>query len=210
MKCDDARSAYLAGEATTDQLRHLDTCAQCSAVRIGLDAIGASLTDDMFWAEPPPDFENRLVGLIEGRSQVPTRARSLRWWGSAAGVAAAVAAAVITVWMVTRSQPADWEVALPGTAEAPYATGVVQGWNEPGGTRLALEVTGLPEAPAGSVYELWLSEGSRHISSGTFVAAERVELWVGVARRDFPRLWITLEPLDEDESPSGVTVMDTG
>ena len=127
-----------------------------------------------------------------------------------AGVAA-VALLVAGSWALLRSPAPDWEVALPGTEHAPEAMGVVRGWNVAGGsTRLTLEVSGLDPAPAGTFYEFWFSEGSRHISSGTFTVADGTEMWVGVARKDFPRLWITLEPIDDDESPSGLTVMDTG
>ncbi len=210
MKCDDARTAYLSGQATSDQMRHLETCAQCGAERTGLEAFRSSLDDPMFWEEPSATVEDRVVDLIGGRIDADTAAPLHRRWWTAAGVAAAVAVALLGTWTVTRTPSADWEVSLPGTAEAPQASGVVRGWNEPEGTRLALEVEDLPDAPTGSVYELWFSEGSRHISSGTFIAADGVELWVGVSRRDFPRLWITLEPLDDDESPSGFTVMDTG
>jgi hypothetical protein len=210
MKCEDARSAYLSGAATSEELRHLETCGQCRDERDGLDLVLTSLRDGMLWDEPAPGVEDQLVSLIESGSEPSTGSRPNRPWWIAVGVAAALVAAVFAAWTVTSSNTPDWEVALPGTSHAPQAAGVVRGWNESGGTRLALSVTGLPAAPAGSVYELWFSEGSRHISSGTFVAAGDVELWVGVARRDFPRLWITLEPLDANESPSPVTVMDTG
>jgi len=59
-------------------------------------------------------------------------------------------------------------------------------------------------------WELWLTSEAVHVSAGTFTAAGDVELWVGVARRDYPRLWVTLEPVDEDESLSGLNVLDTG
>ena len=87
---------------------------------------------------------------------------------------------------------------------------VVEGWNEPGGTRVSLDIEGLPMAPEGSIYEFWFTRDDIHISAGTFVSPIDVQLWAGVTRREFPRLWITLEPIDNDESPSGINVMDTG
>ena len=59
-------------------------------------------------------------------------------------------------------------------------------------------------------WELWLTSEAVHVSAGTFTAAGDVELWVGVARRDYPRPWVTLEPVDEGESLSGLNVLDTG
>ena len=75
---------------------------------------------------------------------------------------------------------------------------------------MVVAIEGLNPAPDGFVYEFWLSDGPVHISAGTFHSDGEIELWSGVSRADFPRLWITLEPLDEDESPSGNTVLDTG
>ena len=99
---------------------------------------------------------------------------------------------------------------MPGTELAPTAAASVEGWNEESGTRMMLAIQGLERAPAGYVYELWLSDGPIHISAGTFTASGEIEMWTGVARAAFPRLWVTLEPIDEDESPSGRTVLDTG
>jgi hypothetical protein len=90
------------------------------------------------------------------------------------------------------------------------ASGTVAGWNTESGTRMVLDIEGLDPAPPGFVYELWLSAGPRHISAGTFVeAGNDLELWAGVSRRDYPRVWVTLEPLDDNESLSGETVLDT-
>jgi len=75
---------------------------------------------------------------------------------------------------------------------------------------MVADIAGLDLAPAGSFHEFWLSSGPVHISAGTFHTGGQIELWSGVARSDYPRLWVTLEPIDDDESPSPVTVLDTG
>ncbi len=126
----------------------------------------------------------------------------------------AVAAAVVAVVAVgaivaTRQAAPDWEVALAGTDAAPGASAIARGWNEPSGTRMELDVSGLDPAPDGFVYELWLSEGPIHVSAGTFRSAEDVQLWVGVRRSDYPRVWITLEPIDDDPGPAR-NILDTG
>jgi hypothetical protein len=208
MRCDDVQSAYLAGDASSEQMRHLTTCSACRSARSELDATLRLLDDAAIWQEPSQGLEEELVSLIAGRSVAETAARRKRgWW---LGAAALLMAAAVTagLWMTTRPPNPDWEVAVSGTPDAPLASGVVQGWNEPGGTRLTLAVEGLAEAPPGSVYEVWFSRDRVHISAGTFNSAGEVELWVGVARRDFPRIWVTVEPLVEDEAPSGATVLD--
>ena len=99
---------------------------------------------------------------------------------------------------------------MPGTDLAPAATSTVAGWNENTGTRLLVTIEGLDPAPEGYLYEFWLSDGPLHISAGSFTDSGEIDLWTGVRRGDFPRLWVTLEPIDEDESPSSLTVLDTG
>lgn len=74
---------------------------------------------------------------------------------------------------------------------------------------MRVRTTGLDPAPDGFVYEMWLSKDEIHISGGTFTQPNDVELLIGVTRADYPRIWITLEAIDEDESPSPATVLDT-
>ena len=211
MNCEHARTLYLAGDAGAAEMRHLDSCAECSSERAVLDATAAALADPAMWVEPSAHIADQVVAMISGGSgaAADTPQRRATPWGRIIAVAAAVVIAV-GVAVAQRPPQPDWEVAMPGTEAAPVATASVKGWNEEGGTRLLLNVTGLPDAPAGSVYELWLTSDAVHVSAGTFTAAGDVDLWVGVSRRDYPRLWVTLEKVDEDESLSGINVMDTG
>lgn len=209
MKCDDARSAFLSGDAGQPELDHLGSCSDCRREWDALETSRRVLDDPAFWEDPSPALEDQVVALIGGTSEQTAQPRRRTWLGAlASGSVAALVA--LALWIGLPGPGPDWEVALPGTSEAPGAFGLVRGWNEPSGTRVALDIEGLPPAPDGSLYEFWFSSGDLHISAGTFAAPESVELWAGVSRADFPRLWITLEPVDEDESPSGVNVMDTG
>ncbi len=210
MNCDDARSAFLSGDAGQRELDHLGSCSDCRMEWEALETSRQLLDNPALWEEPSPDLEGRVVALIGGTPEqtTPTRSRARMWVLGGGGVAAALVG--VFLWIGLSSAGPDWEVDLPGTAEAPDASGVVRGWNQPSGTRVALDIEGLPPAPDGSLYEFWFSSGELHISAGTFAAPESVELSVGVSRADFSRLWITLEPIDEDESPSGLNVMDTG
>jgi len=215
MKCDDARTAFLAGDEGQTELDHLSSCTDCRGLWASLDTYRRILDDPEFWQVPSPALEDRVVAIIGGppgpteRPVVTSKRFNRRRFVLVGGVAAVLT--VIVAWIGLRSiDGSDWKVAIPGTNEAPLATGVVEGWNEPGGTRVVLDIQGLAPAPEGSVYEFWFSRDDLHISAGTFVNPTNVELWTGVSRREFPRLWITLEPLDDDESPSGTNVMDTG
>ena len=209
MKCDDVQSAYLAGDASRQQMQHLTSCSVCRSARGELDTTLRLLDDGALWQEPSAGSEEELVALIAGQSVSESGGRRQRPWWIAAAAVLVVTAITVGLWATARAPDPDWEVAISGTVDAPLASGVVRGWNEPGGTRLALDVEGLAAAPSGSVYEVWFSRDRFHISAGTFISAGDVELWVGVPRRDFPRIWVTIEPLDEDEAPSGTTVLDT-
>jgi hypothetical protein len=211
MNCDEIRAAYLQGGLSEGELAHLGACPECRRVRDDLDAAAALLRDPALWEEPPADLEDRVVGAVAGASATGERRRRSRF-KLFTGIAAAVVvvAAVAAALLVTRSPAPDWEVAIAGNELSSGARGTVSGWNTPAGTRVAIDVTGLGPAPAGHIYEMWFSAGSIHLSAGTFRSFDDVELWVGAARADFPRIWVTLEPIDGDESPSGRTVLDTG
>jgi anti-sigma factor RsiW len=209
MNCEEFRSARLAGEDTEAMRHHLEGCAACRSQVSRLDAGSAALSDASLWEEPSPELAGQVEALITAAgSSDRSGSRRPRFLKVAAAAAAVVIVAAASLALLRPSAP-DWEVALPGTDLAPAAIGTVRGWNEAAGTRMVVDVEGLAPAPEGFVYEFWLSDGPLHVSAGTFAGPGRVELWSGVARADFPRLWITLEPLDEDTSPSGQTVLDT-
>jgi hypothetical protein len=209
MNCEEFRSARLAGESAETMRDHLEGCAACRGQVNRLDAGSAALSDASLWEEPSPELAGQVEALITaaGRS-ADSDSRRPRFLQAAAAAAAVVIIAAASFAFLRPSAP-DWKVALPGTDLAPTAIGTVRGWNVDTGTRMVVDIEGLPPAPEGFVYEFWLSDGPLHVSAGTFVGSGQVELWSGVARADFPRLWITLEPVDEDTSPSGETVLDT-
>ena len=209
MNCDEFRAQYLAGENGEATDAHLTGCAACRSRHPDLEAGRIALMDPAIWEEPPPELEDQVIALIAGnQNRAPTGAGRLERWVRPL-VAAAVVVVAVGLYGVLRSPSPDWEVAMPGTDLAPLATSTVAGWNTDAGTRMILAVEGLHPAPDGFVYEFWLSDGPLHISAGTFSADGEIELWAGVTRAEFPRLWVTLEPLDDDESPSGHTVLDT-
>lgn len=209
MNCERIRAMFLSGEPDEVTRAHMADCAACRRTRAELEAARAALMDSSIWEEPSRELEEQVVSLISGsrRGADASRERAPRRLWPLAAAAAAIAAVAIVAGV--RSPSPDWVVAMPGTQLAEQASSTVSGWNTDSGTRMILSVDGLERAPEGYVYELWLSRGPLHISAGTFSAAGDIELWAGVARADFPRLWVTLEPLDDDESPSQHTVLDT-
>ncbi len=208
MICDDARGAFLAGEPTAEQTNHLASCSACKSMADELETTRLALERDDVWEEPGPDLEDRVVTLIAGTAPAANATRPSGWWAAAAVIVGLLVTGGL--WATQGGSSPDWEATLPGTIEAPNASGVVRGWNDAAGTRLRFDIVGLEDAPPGSVYQVWFSREATHVSAGTFAAAGEIEMWTGISRRDFPRIWITLELLDADESPSGYAVMDTG
>lgn len=212
MNCEEFRAAVVSGAEDEETRLHESSCASCRAQANGLRAAFDSLAKPAVWEEPSPELGGQIEALIRSASgeSAVSELRTRRPWGAVAAAVAAVLVLFVGSIALLRGSSPDWEVALPATDLAPTATGVVQGWNEESGTRMVVSIDGLDPAPSGFVYEFWLSDGPIHISAGTFHSGGEIELWSGVGRTEFPRLWITLEPLDEDESPSGNTVLDTG
>lgn len=214
MNCDDFRAAHLAGDDSEALARHLRECGHCRRIGTELDMVRGALADPSLWEEPPPGLEQQVVALVStgpeaAANRRPRSRRAVQVASFAAAIVFVLAIVVSGVVLRQSGQP-DWSVTMPGTSLAPGATSTVDGWNTAFGARIVLDIEGLDPAPPGYTYELWFSRDSVHVSAGTFTAGGTVELGTGVRRAEFPRLWVTLEPLDEDESPSGHTVLDTG
>lgn len=203
MRCEEARAALLAGETDPRVEEHLSTCPSCRAEMGRIEEMRAALGDALTWLEPATGLEDQVMTLL-----TPARARDD---GRRLGVVAAAVVAVIlggvVVWTATRPPPPDWEVTLPGVGHPGEVT--VAGWNRDGATALRVSADGITPAPGGHVYELWLSRDGAYVSAGSFVTVDQpVLLSVGVSRRDYPRVWITLEPLDGDPAPSKQVLFD--
>ena len=176
--------------------------------------LNSTLSSHSMWEEPPSDLSDRILQTVRGhdeRSQSERVAQPERsWMGLVAGVAVTLLVVLGGTFLATRTLEADWEMTLMTTDEAPAATALVRGWSTASGTRMVLEIAGIEDAPSGSYYEIWLTAlDGRHISAGTFNGSGRVTAFVGVRRADYPRIWITLEPVDDDLGPSPETYFDT-
>jgi hypothetical protein len=215
VNCAEIRAAYLAGERSDPVASHLRGCSECRRVLPQLDRVRGHLNEPGIWETPSPDLGERVLDTIRGSrgggSAAPSAGRrGWRWLAGGVAVAAVVIAVVAVVVQSSGSDGADWRVALQPTDSAPESDAIVEGWNRPEGTEMVLEVTGLPPSGPDAHYAIWLtSPDGRHISAGTFTSSGTIVAWAGVRRADFPRIWITLEANDDDESLSGRTVLDT-
>ena len=80
----------------------------------------------------------------------------------------------------------------------------------PIGTRIILDVAGLPPAEPGTYYEAWMRvDAETGVSAGTFHLRGgdgEIELWSGVTAADYPLLTVTVQ--DEGQAASsGVVVL---
>ncbi len=208
MNCDDVRQAIASGydPAQRDpQLdAHLAVCPSCRLQIRPMQTLGATLRDPVLWEEPPRELEERVVSTVlpQGRSS----RRPGRWW-----LVGAVAAILIVMGAVVALMPRpDWTLDLVAGADAPGASAVVSGWNTGEGTRMVLDLTGLPGPGQHAYYEVWMTApDGHHISAGTFSDSGKVTVTAGVLRVDYPRIWVTREPDDGDPAPYPSVVLDT-
>ena len=212
MRCEEARAQYLGGDASEAARDHLSSCPYCIAHRSALGSMLQILDDPLLWIEPPPELEQRVTRLIEtSDAEEPPMAGRRRRWQIIAAAAVVIVAVATGAFLFGRQPPPDWEITTAGVGPGESAVAVIGGWNVEGGTRVVLAAEGLAAAPAGYMYELWFIRDSSPISGGTFAAADQpVKLFVGVGRREYPRVAVTLEPLDGDPAPSGIFVFDAG
>ncbi|HEX2152633.1 MAG TPA: anti-sigma factor [Acidimicrobiia bacterium] len=190
-------------EDQTAVTSHLAVCPQCRMRVASSEALGRHLRDPLIWEEPPDELADRVVATVAG--EAVAKDRRPRWW--VFGVAAALAL-VVAIGLTMSNQP-DWTVALAPAPQAPGAAATVSGWNMEHGTKMMVEVSGLEHSGSDAYYEMWLTApDGRHVSAGTFRMSGRFEMMAGVRRTDYPRLWITLEPADNDPSPYPHMVLD--
>lgn len=189
------------------------------------------LGDPGVWVEADPGLEDSIVaaitaeaaarpdltadtGLVESPtdSNVVPISASRRWFGPAvAGVAAALTLLVGGLILTSGDdEPGGLEVALAPTDLAPGAEALARVAETPLGTRIILDVSGLPPAEPGTYYEAWMRvDAEVGVSAGTFHLRGgdgEIELWSGVTANDYPLFTITVQNEGQAAS-SGVVVL---
>lgn len=201
-----------------------------------LAALDELLGDASLWSEADPGDEEAIVAAILAEASaadsgnldaaphvdvtpeaeieatvIPLRRRS---WGTAVlSAAAGIVVALLGVAALTAladREAGEVALSLDGTENAPDASAVARIVALDAGTRIELDVSGLPPAPPGSYYEAWLRESPEvGVSAGTFHMRggdDSIELWAGVVLDDYPLVTVTIQDEAEPES-SGVVVL---
>jgi hypothetical protein len=131
-----------------------------------------------------------------------------------AAAAAVLIVVVVAVAAVRKAPQAGVEhLALRPAAGAPAtAVGDAELEERADGTRILLDVHGLPPAAPGTYYEAWLrqnkevgvSAGSFHLHGG---GTEQIELWAAVSPKEYPLFTVTLQQEDAGAESSGVVFL---
>lgn len=205
MTCDTVLERVARGGWENDPAvsAHLSVCPQCRLQLEPAEALGRHLRDPLLWEDPPDPLRDQVVVAVAGESSA--QQRRPRWW--ILGAVAVLALAVL-VGIRLADRP-DWSIELTSGPSAPQAAATVAGWNLEHGTRIVVDVAGLEPTGPDAYYEMWLTApDGRHVSAGTFRTSGHFEMVAGVRRADFPRVWVTREPADDDPGPFPETVLD--
>jgi len=179
------------------------------------DAIVAMISAEIEAASSDPETTNRPTELprlapitngassktepIGGATVIPI-SMAHRWLRPVGvGVAAAIvliAGYALGANSIGRDDGTEFALAATELAPGGEATAVISETLQ--GTRIRLDVSGLPPAADGSYYEAWLRQNAEiGVSAGTFHLRGGddgvIELWAGVSVEDYPLFTITVQ-----------------
>lgn len=200
---------------------HLSECAACRLKLAELIETIDLLPLATPLVTPPPGLRSLVLDRIAAESGV-SDARRRRYVPVWAAVAAAFALVVgmyalmqvdrlrHTVDGFTRAAPVEQTVMMAGTYAVPNASGRMLVSREGGGTRITLQVQGLPPLEGPQAYQLWLIKDGVRTNGGVFVvdAAGKGGLatWLP-GHVAFDSCGITKEPDALGAHPRGTKVM---
>ncbi|WP_433018156.1 anti-sigma factor [Kribbella sp. CA-294648] len=185
---------------------------------LGLDTdVTEILRDDTVWKQPPAWLEAKVTEQLResaaprSTNVVPLR-RRLSGAGGGVRLAAAAAALLASAGAVTAvlAGSRGAEMTMAGTALAQGASAKASVMETVSGIEFALDVDGLPPAPADSYYQGWVKGSKGLVSIGTFHlrgGSKNVVLWSGVSPSDYPTVTVTLQHIGEGPASSGRIVL---
>jgi anti-sigma-K factor RskA len=234
--CGDDAGAYVL-RALSDGERsafaaHLETCADCRTEVEELQVVADQLPMAAPQLVPPPDIRNRLMAIVESEAELlraagpeadrvtpapaQMRLRDRVWWPSWAvspGFAAAAASVLILagvgagVLLSAEDGPGPVRTvpAQVASSTAAVAHVAVQGG------RATLQVRGLPAAPEGQVYQVWLKtgDGAPRPTHTLFTVRPdgRAAVNVDEAVDGVDELLVTAEPTGGSTAPTSAPVL---
>jgi anti-sigma-K factor RskA len=155
---------------------HLATCERCREELAELRDPVAMLAYGVEAPAPPPELRTRILDAAraERSNVVPIRRKLPAALGAVAAVAATVAIG-LGLWAASVSNDLDRARSVVAILADPQATSIpLEGASgrvvvtDTG--EAALVVSGLPAAPKGKTYEIWVVEDGRTLPAGVFEA----------------------------------------
>ena len=206
---------YVLGALTEEEheafLVHLDTCAVCREEVAALHAVAAALPGAAPQFSAPSTLKRRVMsevrhdarqraGARERSAQAPRRVFGMRVRlvpALAAGLAAVLAVAIV----VATSGGGGGARVVGAHVSAPGASASVR----LSGGHAFLNVSGMPQAPPGRVYELWVKRaGAPEATDALFTVTARGDATVGVpgSVSGVKALLVTAEPRGGSLAPT--------
>ncbi|HUG16585.1 MAG TPA: anti-sigma factor [Thermomicrobiales bacterium] len=227
--------AYALGSLSREEAGAIEThvlaCAECREALHEYEEVMRLLPHALPVVEPPPSARSELLARLQHGAQPPrrpARPRPLvtRWSAIAAVLSVLLLMTLaIAIWgrpaelppespaerlANLRNQPTVEMLSMSGSPDAPSAAG--QLIVNPGDTRAALLVSGLPPLPREHQYQFWFVQpDDTRVSGGVFSVDANGWAIVAVdAPRAFSRAWrcgVTEEPAGGSPEPTGRNVL---
>lgn len=202
-------------------LHELLAAGEAEELSVKVDVLKAQVLGAAFAQRAPLGLEKQVdyngqsdttSEFVVDRSRTPKeKARSLRW-----GLGIWAVVSIIVFWLVPKADFAGQALLnkplhMDASTLYPHTQGMLMMKIEPGMMALTLRLKGLPRAPTGGCFELWLvTPKGRHIGYGEFVPSLSGQATV-VAKVpedvSFVQVGITREPRWGDKRPLGQSVV---
>jgi anti-sigma-K factor RskA len=205
---------------------HVDTCTHCQQEIAKLTMVRDALPLAVEQIAPPPELGDRIMGVVSSEAELlraagseadrpAKRERERRGWrsnwlsGGVIGLAtgAALAAGFVLGGIVTTSDSGrlhidQAKVTIPGAK----ARLIVEG------TRGKLQMAGMPNPPAGKVYEMWVlrSSATKPVPTSTLFSVQadgEGQVYVPYPLREGDKVLITAEQEGGADAPTSPPVI---
>jgi len=205
--------------------RHIASCEACASEVAELGET-ASRLGSAAWETPPPGLRDAVLAEVartrqvtQGRAEPAARGevavRRWRRWTAAAVAAGVVAIGGVATTVVIEERrvsdaqrQTDQFAAVLAAGDARIRTASVAGGGKvtvavsPSLNEAVVVMSGLPEPPAGTAYQLWLIQRTSPTSAGVMAAGQREGTVVLGALGDADTLGVTLEPAGGSREPT--------
>jgi len=219
--CGEDTAAYALGALSEQEAssfeEHLRTCARCREELAALQPVVDALPSAVPQRTAPAELRGRVLATVRSEAELrggrerpelgapPGRARSWRPWRLAwAGLAVAAVSAAIALAIAgnepTHTRVISAHAGIPGTRAVLRVTG----------NRGQLRIAGMPQAPRGHVYELWIErDGAAQPTDALFTVSSTGRASVGVpgSLKGASAVMVTAEPLGGSAQPTGAPVI---